>query len=115
MAEFTIRPANYDDVDELTLLARSSVEQLSQGYYTPDQIRSAVACITSPDLDLIQDASLFVAVAHGKVVGCGGWSSRKKLYTGNAGSADDSERLDPGKDPAKIRAFFISPEMAGKG
>ena len=68
------------------------------------------------DEDLIRDGTYFVVESEGEIVGCGGWSKRKTLY----GASDydhsrDPEFLDPARDAAKIRAFFIHPGHARKG
>jgi GNAT superfamily N-acetyltransferase len=49
------------------------------------------------------------------LVGCGGWSKRKTLFGSDHGPNRTSELLDPGKDAAKIRAFFVHPEWARRG
>jgi len=53
------------------------------------------------------------------LVGCGGWSKRKTLYGGDRWKEQQPERedslLDPTKDAAKIRAFFVHPAWARRG
>ena len=49
------------------------------------------------------------------LVGCGGWSKRKTLYGGDQWSAREDSLLDPAKDAAKIRAFFIHPDWVRRG
>ena len=110
-----LRQAIPDDVDVLQGLMRLSVAELSRGYYSAEEIASAVECITIPDLDLIADGTLIVAEDAGELVACGAWSRRRKLYTGSAPGTTDGEYLEPGVDPAKIRAFFVHPDLAGRG
>ncbi len=110
-----IRPAVSDDTDELAALASRAVAGLSSGFYDASQIQSASECITVPDADLIADGTMFVADVEGRIVGCGAWSKRKKLYTGSGAKAGSSAWLDPATDPARIRAFFVDPEFARQG
>ena len=49
------------------------------------------------------------------LAGCGGWSKRKTLYGGDQFSEREDLLLDPAKDAAKIRAFFIHPAWARRG
>ena len=53
--------------------------------------------------------------ADGLIVGCGGWSKRKTLYGGDVWVAREDSLLDPAKDAAKIRAFFVHPDWARRG
>ncbi len=68
-----------------------------------------------PTQILIADGTLFVAVIEGRVVGCGAWSKRQKLYTGSERQESGSAWLDPSKEPARIRAFFVDPDFARQG
>jgi GNAT superfamily N-acetyltransferase len=49
------------------------------------------------------------------IVGCGGWSKRKTLYGGDQFTEREDLLLDPARDAAKIRAFFIHPAWARRG
>ncbi|MCP5506315.1 MAG: GNAT family N-acetyltransferase [Chlamydiales bacterium] len=49
------------------------------------------------------------------MVGCGGWSFRDKLYAGPAQTSIEGNKLNPAKDPARIRAMFIDPSCSGQG
>jgi GNAT superfamily N-acetyltransferase len=49
------------------------------------------------------------------IVGCGGWSKRKTLYGSDQWTGRKDELLDPRRDAAKIRAFFIHPDWARRG
>jgi GNAT superfamily N-acetyltransferase len=48
-------------------------------------------------------------------VGCGGWSKRKTLYGGDQCAEREDSLLDPLRDAAKIRAFFVHPNWARQG
>ena len=65
--------------------------------------------------DLVHDGTYYVAEAEGGPVGCGGWSRRRTLFGGDRYGARDSGYLDPSREPAKIRAFFVHPGWARRG
>ena len=48
-------------------------------------------------------------------MGCGGWSKRKTLYGGDQYAEREDSLLDPLRDAAKIRAFFVHPHWARQG
>jgi GNAT superfamily N-acetyltransferase len=50
-----------------------------------------------------------------RIAGCGGWSKRKTLYGGDHWTQREDSLLDPEKDAAKIRAFFVHPAWARRG
>jgi GNAT superfamily N-acetyltransferase len=49
------------------------------------------------------------------IVACGGWSKRKTLYGGDQYARREDSLLDPARDAAKIRAFFVHPQWARRG
>jgi len=111
-----LRPAVPEDAANVGALMRLSASSLSPGYYDAKQTDLAAQFLTTPDLDLIHDGTLFVVELDGQLVGCGGWSRRKKLFTGSPGQEDlSAEYLDPANDAAKIRAYFIHPGFAKQG
>jgi GNAT superfamily N-acetyltransferase len=111
----TIRPASLEDTAELTDLIARSARELSAGDYTPEQVEGALLGAFGVDTQLILDGTYFVAEAEGKLVACGGWSKRRTLFGGDAGSGRDAAELDPATDAAKIRAFFVDPAYARRG
>lgn len=113
--EISIRVATMEDILELQALIPESARGLSQGYYTPQQIESAIKYIFGVDTQLISDKTYYIAEAEGQVVGCGGWSKRKTLYGGDQMKAEQDPLLDPEWDAGRIRAFFIHPDWARKG
>lgn len=88
-----------------------------QHEYSEDQREAALVSVFTPDTQLIADGTYFVLqAADGSLAACGGWSWRKTLYGGDHHHASrDAERLDPTKDAARIRAFFVHPEWARRG
>ena len=112
---FTIRPALSADIPALEHLIAASARGLSPGYYTDAEIEAAVAHVFGVDSDLVADQSYFVVDIDGQPAACGGWSRRKTLFGGDQFAARDSGYLDPAAEPAKIRAFFVSPGHARQG
>lgn len=110
-----IRPAKLEDKPQLTDLIARSARELSADDYTPEQIEGALLGAFGVDTQLILDGTYFVAEADGKLVACGGWSKRRTLFGGDAGSGRDAGQLDPATDAAKIRAFFVDPAYARRG
>src|SRR4051794_29241477 len=115
MKNCTIRNASLDDVTAIAAVMRESVEAFGKGVYTPQQIASALRYICRPDEQLIVDATYFVAIADDEIIGCGGWSRRRKVYSGSAASADEDALLDPASEPARIRSVFFRPSFGRRG
>lgn len=117
---FSIRLATPEDIDALRVLIDISVRELQAGDYTPRQIEGALATVYGVDSQLIADGTYFVVEnqsgnARPVIVGCGGWSRRKTLYGGDQWSGREDSLLDPKKDAAKIRAFFVHPQWVRRG
>ncbi len=49
------------------------------------------------------------------MVACGGWSKRRTLFGGDQAKAGPDPLLDPAREAARIRAFFVAPNMARRG
>lgn len=112
---FSIRPANFDDLPELERLIAASVRGLASSDYTEAQIEAALGTAWGVDSELIRDGTYFVVEANGKIVGCGGWGKRKTLFGGDGQSGRESTLLDPARDAARVRAFFVDPVWARRG
>jgi GNAT superfamily N-acetyltransferase len=78
-------------------------------------MEAALATIFGVDRQLIRDGTYFVAERDGVLIGCGGWSRRRSLCGGDKGRETEDELIDPSRDAARIRAFFIHPEWARRG
>jgi GNAT superfamily N-acetyltransferase len=115
----SIRLATDRDVPALRPLIESSVLGLQASDYSPDQLKQALKSVYGVDTQLIADGTYFVAEVRESsgtaIVGCGGWSRRKTLYGGDQWAAREDTLLDPARDAAKIRAFFIHPAWARRG
>jgi GNAT superfamily N-acetyltransferase len=110
-----IRLATADDLADIERVMRASTASLSAGFYDDAQIASAVRFIAVPDRQLVDDRTYFVAEVEGRVAACGGWSARKKLFTGTADQEVAEGWLDPATDAARIRAMFVDPAYARRG
>jgi GNAT superfamily N-acetyltransferase len=109
------------DVPALAKLIDLSVRVLQAQDYSPAQIELALKTVYGVDTQLIADGTYFAVeilpVGNPKpiIAGCGGWSKRKTLYGGDAWSQREDDLLDPLRDAAKIRAFFVHPDWARRG
>jgi predicted N-acetyltransferase YhbS len=110
-----LRLATRNDIPALKQLIPESVRHLSKGYYSEEQIESALIHMFGVDTQLIEDGTYFVAESEGQIVGCGGWSKRKTLYGGDQFKETEDPLLDPRLEPARIRAFFVHPAWARRG
>lgn len=110
-----IRKAVRDDIPEIERVMRASIAGLGSPFYDAREVASATEHITIPDAQLIDDGTFFVVEEEGTIVACGGWSKRKKLYTGSLSQAGLDGLLDPKTDAARIRAMFVDPAFARRG
>ena len=117
MSRYSIEPATLADVPLLNQLIAASVRKLNTPEYSSQQIESALTYVYGIDSQLVEDGTYYVAVADGRLVGCGGWSKRKTLFGGDQAKIvpDDEIFLNPLTDAAKIRAFFVHPQFARQG
>jgi GNAT superfamily N-acetyltransferase len=112
---WTLRLARETDISALEKLIPLSVRELQAPWYSSAQIEAALGPVFGVDRQLIRDGTYFIAEHNGEIVGCGGWSRRKSLYgSDNARPAEDAA-LDPERDAARVRAFFIHPGWARRG
>jgi N-acetylglutamate synthase-like GNAT family acetyltransferase len=112
---WTPRQAIEEDIPALEELIPLSVRTLQVPYYSPAQMDMAIGPVFHVDRQLIQDGTYFVVEDAGKIVGCGGWSKRKKLSGCDGEQMGLDELLNPTQDAARIRAFFVHPEWARRG
>jgi GNAT superfamily N-acetyltransferase len=116
MASLHIRPARAAEIPALEALITASARILSQGYYTPEETEAAIAHVFGVDSELVADGTyLVVEDESGDILGCGGWSKRATLFGSDRFAGRESGLLDPARDAAKIRAFFVAPHAARRG
>src|SRR5277367_2746561 len=114
-----VRKAVEGDVEGLRGLIEASVRALQAEDYSEAQRERALVTVFGVDSQLVKDGTYLVAEVErdGKwvIAGCGGWSKRKTLYGGDRWTGREDELLEPERDAAKIRAFFIHPGWARCG
>ena len=110
-----IRNATLDDVGALRGLIDRSARELAREDYTSAQIEAALKGAWGVDTQLIRDATYFVVEIDRQLAACGGWSRRKTLFGSDAHASREPALLDPAKDAARIRAFFVHPDFARRG
>jgi GNAT superfamily N-acetyltransferase len=123
--QLCIRKAAPAEIPALTDLIHASVRALQTEDYTEAQREAALKHVFGVDSQLVADGTYLVAESADPeaatraglptIAGCGGWSKRKTLYGGDVWTQREDSLLDPTKDAAKIRAFFIHPAWARRG
>ncbi len=109
------RKATSADVELIKAIIVESVHGLGSGDYNEIQRNTALGSAFGLDTELINDKTYFVVEAESEVIACGGWSKRKTLFGGDKQAGRQSEFLDPKKESARIRAFFVKPNWARLG
>ena len=115
MPRFATRWASRADLPALKALMARAIDVLQADLLTPEQVAASHA-IMGLDTQLIDDGSYLIAEREGAIAGCGGWSDRATLYGGDHSTGlRDPARLDPARDPARIRAMYTDPAFARQG
>ncbi len=112
---FSIRLAREHDITALEVLIPLSVRVLQAPFYTSAQMEAALGPVFGVDRQLISDGTYFIVEYSGHVVGCGGWSRRSAVFGGDRARPAEDAALDPAREPARIRAFFVHPDWARRG
>ena len=110
-----IRIASAAEIPALNDLIPASARELSRGFYSDAQIDAAIRYVFGVDSQLIADETYYVAVDGTAMVGCGGWSWRRTLYGGDQRPMGGGAVLNPARDAARIRAFFVAGRYARQG
>src|SRR5262245_56232598 len=114
-AEWELRLARGADIPALEVLIPVSVRSLQAAHYSPAQMEAAIGPLFGVDRQLIDDGTYFVAEHPSQIVACGGWSRRKAVFGGDRNRAAMNALIDPERDPARVRAFFVHPDWARRG
>jgi predicted N-acetyltransferase YhbS len=109
------RLATERDIPAIEALIPVSVRALQAAFYTGAQMDAAIGPVFGVDRQLIADRTFFVVEDGGAVVGCGGWSRRESLCGSDLGRRSEDAELNPARDAARIRAFFVHPGWARRG
>jgi hypothetical protein len=91
------------------------VRRLQAEDHSPAQLDAALRTVFGVDTQLIADGTYFVVETANLIVGCGGWSQRKTLYGSDVAAGREDTLLDPARDYAKIRAFFVHADWPRRG
>lgn len=110
-----LRVATLDDEAAVDWLMKESAAVLFQRFYDEQQTVSAVRYVAQVDPMLLADGTHFVLESGDRLVACGGWSRRDKLYSGSGGSDGDVRMLDPSSEPARVRAMFVHADWTRRG
>ncbi|MEM6935877.1 MAG: GNAT family N-acetyltransferase [Pseudomonadota bacterium] len=113
MADIAIRPALPQDQPAINDLIRRATLALASDDYSPLQLEGALDSVLALDEMLIDDGTYYVLEVDGKIAACGGWSARETSLKGRALSGE--RRLDPSREAAHLRAFFVEPDKARQG
>jgi GNAT superfamily N-acetyltransferase len=111
----TLTVAAPADASRIAALMRDSIAALFPLAYDERQTASALRYVAEPDTMLLEDGTYFTLEAGDELVACGGWSRRDKRYTGSEASDGDVRALDPEREPARVRAMFVSPHWTRRG
>ena len=109
------RLASDADVPAVRGLIETSVRGLSEPLYSRQQVDSALRYLLGPDSQLIADGTYYLADVEGEVIASGGWSRRQTLHGGDQFKHGDDPLIDPAREPARLRAFFVDPRWARRG
>jgi GNAT superfamily N-acetyltransferase len=112
---FDIRPAHIEEITILEQLISRSIRALGAADYTAAQIEAALRGAFGVDTQLIRDRTYFVVELEKRIIACGGWSYRQTLFGSDARDRRDPKPLDPERDAARIRAFFVDPMCSRQG
>ena len=123
--EWSLRLAREADISALENLIALSSRGLRANHYSAAQIEGALGSVFGVDRQLILDATYFAVESppspdsgvarDSQLIGCGGWSKRKTLFGSDHQTGRDDAELDPAREPARIRAFFVHPDWARRG
>jgi len=113
--DWTPRKAVEADVPGLEALIALSVRGLHGPYYSQAQIDASIGTVFGVDRQLVKDGTYFVVESGGAPVGCGGWSRRAAVCGSDSLRTGPDPEVDPGTDPARVRAFFVHPAWVRRG
>ena len=92
----------------------ASIRELLKPHLNAAQVEASRE-IMGLDTQLIDDRTYFVVESGGRIAACGGWSRRVTPFGGDHSSNRDDRLLDPGTDPARVRAMYTHPDFARRG
>lgn len=113
---FFFRKATLNDTESLEILIALSAKSINTSFYTHKEVAAALGSAWGVDKQLILDKTYWIVEnLEAVLIGCGGWSKRNLLFGKNDAVNTLNNALIPGKDAARIRAFFVHPDYVRKG
>jgi GNAT superfamily N-acetyltransferase len=109
------RLAEPADVPAINALTARSIRALHTDSYDHAVIDEAVSHAYGVDWQLVRDGTYFVAEIDGLVAGAGGWSYRQTIAGAHGPDDPAAARLDPTRDAARVRAFYVDPAYVRRG
>lgn len=109
------RLAEPADVPIINALTARSIRALHTGSYNDAVIDEAIRYAYGVDWQLVRDRTYFVAEIDGAIAGAGGWSYRQTIAGAHSEDVPAAASLDPTRDLARIRAFYVDPVYARQG
>lgn len=103
-----------NDLPQLQILMRKSIETLQVPFLTKAQIRASFE-VMGLDTQLIKDGTYYAVFLQSKLAGCGGWSKRETLYGGDHSKGRNARLLNPHTEAARIRAMYTHPDFTRIG
>ena len=110
-----LRLATVDDVPAIAALIADAVRGSSGGMYSEAEIEESLVTVFGADSQLIADRTYFVIEDELGLAASGGWSGRTNVCGGDQTKTGLDALLDPARDAARIRAFFVAPRCARRG
>lgn len=109
------RCAQPEDVPAINALVARSVRAVHTGHYDEPVIKAAIQHAYGVDWQLVRDGSYFIVELDGALAGAGGWSWRETIAGAHGPDDPPGAPLDPTRDTARIRAFYVDPAFARRG
>ena len=109
------RLAEPADVPVVNALTARSIRALHAGSYDDAVIDEAVTHDYGVDWQLVRDGTYFVVEIDGVVAGAGGWSDRQTIAGAHGPNDPAADLLDPVRDAARVRAFYVDPAYVRRG
>jgi N-acetylglutamate synthase-like GNAT family acetyltransferase len=111
----SLRLASESDIPAMQALIQRSGIGLSSGFYSTEQAAALTHQVFGVDSQLVRDGTYFVIEHDSAIVACGGWGKRDTLHGGDQRKQGTDRLLDPAREAARIRAFFVEPGMERRG